>query len=122
MDRDQAYRLALMVEARAQFDANTWVARLPRRLSLLARGRDGCSVRQLRAHMPTVVEEATHPGPSVARSAPKTTRFGHVETTDLVVMFGQVVEPAGGDAAEGGVDAVVILGCSQPGRALARRA
>lgn len=39
MDRDQAYRLALMLEARARLDASTWVARLPRQLSLLARGR-----------------------------------------------------------------------------------
>lgn len=39
MDRDQAYRLALLLEARARLDASTWVARLPRQLSLLARGR-----------------------------------------------------------------------------------
>lgn len=39
MDRDQAYRLALVLEARARLDASTWVARLPRQVSLLARGR-----------------------------------------------------------------------------------
>lgn len=39
MDRDQAYRLALVLQARARLDASTWVARLPRQVSLLARGR-----------------------------------------------------------------------------------
>ena len=39
MDRDQAYRLALVLEARARLDASTWVARLPRQVNLLARGR-----------------------------------------------------------------------------------
>lgn len=39
MDRDQAYRLALIVEARARLDARSWVARLPRQVSVLARGR-----------------------------------------------------------------------------------
>ena len=39
MDRDQAYRLALVVEARARLDAREWVARLPRQVSVLARGR-----------------------------------------------------------------------------------
>ena len=39
IDRDQAYRLALIVEARARLDARTWVARLPRQVSALARGR-----------------------------------------------------------------------------------
>lgn len=39
MNRDDAYRLALMLEARARLDAGTWIARLPRQLSLLARGR-----------------------------------------------------------------------------------
>jgi len=39
MDRDKAYRLALIVEARARLDARSWVARLPRQVSVLARGR-----------------------------------------------------------------------------------
>lgn len=39
MDRDQAYRMALVVETRARLDAREWVARLPRQVSVLARGR-----------------------------------------------------------------------------------
>ena len=39
MNRDQAFRLALVVERRARLDAAIWVERLPQQALLIARGR-----------------------------------------------------------------------------------
>ncbi len=39
MDRDQAFRLALVVERRARTDANSWVGRLQQQAHLVAHGR-----------------------------------------------------------------------------------